>query len=805
MIYSIDILQACRRAFSWKQISTVLILAVGLTLTTAMFAVGYGYSVFSVPFKDAWQLATVAYPFTTMDGRVMYDKSGNPILDGVPTPTFLELKNRKDVFTDLAASNVHIQEMRGMESWHSLWQIKAPGQTVSFVGYDVTDNYFDLLGVSFRGLHEWKRSSETEYPVPLLVTYGTGVKDFGYDAIGKEFDSNGGKITLFGILPKGYITLGAKGENLGFSPLVLHRAANNSFNLGVVARLAPGVTPQLAEQMLSSIPNPSAPVYDDQNAARIIVKSFQEELLKPSRRIVLGAWLMGGLILILCITNVAGIYLMRCNYQLREFALKTTLGANFVSLIRPLLFELIALSVVAAVIAAIMVQGILAVIKNMVPVTNMAFGKPASGGIVLIFLLVCMAVMIVVSLIPSIIVVLKNCRHGFNGSHLAMFRSHKATRMFLIISQSAIAMLLLAISYMAVKSYLELFNKDVGVDSSVLITSAYYTLKIPDAQRGAIVNETLDMLRGGNPDIRVAACTGALFSGTLLPSRYRFENVPFVRSMDISPGFVRTVNGKLLAGREFSEKDRFGEAIILNASLAKAIGWSPQEAIGQVVQSIRSRQMATVIGVMGDFLNNSLEDTTVDPTVFQPLTINAADVSQQVHYITHPDAFRQVRNIEQTIYKASHEAIIRRHTTWDKLLDSSASVKILASFIVIVFTIAAIVIVVTGIVNTMLFTITRRTREIAIHLAIGATYGKVFWIIISDVVKAGVAGLLFGALASWWIGKSTVHFFYNGAQYQGLLELAFTAALMLLIIIIASLIPALRILRIEISRALAAE
>ena len=809
MIYKIDIMQACRKAFSWKQISTVLILAVGLTLTTAMFAVGYGYSAFSIPFKDAGQLVTIGYPATTLVGRVIYDGYGEPRMEGMPTPLFLELKKRKDVFYDLAAINIHMQETYGREGWNSIWQIMAPRQNASFMGYDVTDNYFDVLGVTFRGLNEWKRFNKTTYPVPLIVTYGTGMKDFGYDAIGKEFDTESGKITLFGILPKEYITLGANGENFGFSPLILNRAATNGFNLDVVARLASGVTPQLAEQMLSGIAKHYAPISDDPVASRIIVRSFQEELLKPSRRIVLGAWLMGSLILILCIANVAGIYLIRCNYQLREFALKAALGAKFLNLIRPLLFELIALSGIAAIIAVMMVQSIISVLTNMVPVTNMAFGKPASGWVVFIFLLVCMVAMIVVSLTPAVIIILKNYGHGFRGSHLAMFRSHKAMRMMLIFCQSAIAMLLLAISNMAVKSYLELFNKDVGVDPGVLITSVNYSLKIPDFQRGMIVNETLDILRGGNPNTRVAACTGALFYNTLLLARYNFENVPAfsVRNMNISPGFVRTVNGKLVAGREFTEKDRFGEVILINASLAKARGWSSQEAVGQIVQSSSSGKTATVIGVVGDFLNKSWEDDTVDLTVFQPFphSIDVDSIGQRVHYITHPDSFRQVGNIEQAIYKVAPETVITRHTTWDSLLNSSASGKVLASFIVIIFTVAAVVIVVTGIVNTMLFTITRRTREIAVHLAMGATYGKVFWIVISDVVKAGVVGLLLGALSSWWIGRFTVHYFYNGVQYNGLLELVFAATLMLLIIIIASLIPALRILRIEISQALAAE
>ena len=131
---NVEIIEACRRAFSWKQISTVLILAVGLTLTTAMFAVGYGYSAFSIPFKDAGQLVTIGYPYTFM-GRVMYDSDGNPMLDDVPASLYFELKERKDVFTDLAAYTLHMQEMYDSQGFSSIWIIMAPRQNASFMKY----------------------------------------------------------------------------------------------------------------------------------------------------------------------------------------------------------------------------------------------------------------------------------------------------------------------------------------------------------------------------------------------------------------------------------------------------------------------------------------------------------------------------------------------------------------------------------------------------------------------------------------------------------------------------------------------
>jgi predicted permease len=808
LIHNLEILEACRKAFSWKQISTVLILAIGLTLTTVMFAVGYGYSVFSVPFKDAGQIVTVGYPNTIM-GQVVFDSSGNPRVGSMQTSLFFDLKERKDVFTDLAAHRARRQMTHDGLGSHTIWQIMAPRQNAKLTGLEVTDNYFDVFGVSFQGLHEWKQQSKTSFPVPLIVSHGAGEKNFGVDAIGREFDTDSDKITLFGILPEGFLSIiYTQSDNFGFSPLTLNRANNG--NVQIIARLAQGVTPKLAEQMLSSISHPSAPVSDDPMASRIIVRSVQEQISKPLQRIVIGAWLLGGFILILCIANISGIYLMRCNYQMGEFALKSALGANFLNLVRPLYFELIILASISAVIAAIMVQGILTVLANIVPLTNMSFGEPASGWIVFFFLLTCMIFMVVASLTTAVIFVLKNYRQEFNKSNLTVFHSYKTTRMLLIISQAMIAMLLLAISNMAVRGYLELFNKDIGVDSSVVVATAEYSLNSPDSKNAMAVYQTLEALRGGSPDSQAAVCVGTFFSNALYVSPYSFKGEMSGRVMYISPGFVNTVNGRLLAGREFNEKDRPGEVILINAALAGKAGWSPHESIGQVVQSAwsgsgpawLSSASATVIGVVGNFLNNSWEDNDHEPTVFLPISPKGM-IGSSVNYIVHPDTLRRTgMNIEQTIYKFAPEAVITRYSTWYNLLNSSASGIILATFIVVIFAIAAIIIVVTGIVNTILFTITKRMREIAIHIAMGASTCRVFWLITSDVVKAGSVGLLIGALMSWWVGKASAHFFYNGAQYFGLLEIIVVSVLLLLIVIIASLLPALRILHIEINRAL---
>jgi ABC-type antimicrobial peptide transport system permease subunit len=196
----------------------------------------------------------------------------------------------------------------------------------------------------------------------------------------------------------------------------------------------------------------------------------------------------------------------------------------------------------------------------------------------------------------------------------------------------------------------------------------------------------------------------------------------------------------------------------------------------------------------------------VSPQIFQTLASQRiASGGLPVNYIVHPDAFSRVGSIERVIVQADPEAVIARNVAWRDLIGESVRGQTFASISVVLFTVAAIVIVAVGIANTVMFIIARRTREIAIHMAVGASSRQVCWFVTRDMVKSGIAGILIGGFASWWTGKAVAHFIYHGDRYQNLTGLVLTSAAMILVIVITALLPALRALRIEPSRALTLE
>ena len=236
------------------------------------------------------------------------------------------------------------------------------------------------------------------------------------------------------------------------------------------------------------------------------------------------------------------------------------------------------------------------------------------------------------------------------------------------------------------------------------------------------------------------------------------------------------------------------------------IGWSPREAIGRQLPG-----KGIIIGVVENFLNYGLDTDGLpgmiemypspDPYPFE-VTENS---NTTINYMVAPEAVARIGNLEREIMTSDPDAVIFRNTTIGNLLRSSVQGRTFATFSVTLFALCAIGIVVVNIVNTVVFIISRRKRDIAIYIALGVPSHNVCWLVMRDMVQAGIGGIIVGGMASWWIGKAVAHFIYNGDKYQNPFGLALTAAVMLAIIGVAAWIPATRALKIDPNTALHSE
>ena len=810
--FGFEFRQAVRRVFTWKQTGAILIPAIGLALATIMFAVGWSYSSLSLPFKDADQLVVVGYVRVFTFATTSSSGSGGsseptPSLSGGIQP-FFDWKERKDVFTDVAATQTHTRSVIGNLT------AKTPNGNVVLGLSDATVNFFDVLGVSFPGIQAWKASVDSQTPLPVALPHKTGSKDFGRPEIGQEFQTHDGvSMAVRGILPANFVSPGGRGLG-GIVPFEPRRGdatyeqrsegSSIGYSLSVIGRLAPGVTPQIAEQMLAS-------AYGGERAAegmfgisgakeRLRVRPVTDIIAEPSRQVVWGAWALGALTLLLCTANLAGLLLVHCVYRLREYAMRSALGARFSDLLRVMLMELFLLSAVAACVAAYIVRIAMPSIAERVPIRSEAFGLPVFNWETLVFLIMATLFVAVVSGLAAAVALTGNYYKGFSQGIFAVFHSHRIPRILLTLSQTAIATVLICLSWMTVRGYLDIYFRDPGVDTGVRIVEVSISPRMSMTAVNNFMIDTLETLRGGDTNALIGGLMGSVLdddrtSTTFLPST---DGTPMmVSGMETYPGLFRILKTEILAGRDFTEQDH-GDAVLINESLARQMGWPVREAVGK--QFIGMGRATTVIGVVRDFPVTAW-DAEVSPTVFRPLyrTQSEGMYSGRLKFtlVIHPDAMARAGNIERTILRFDPEAVITRNAKWGELLGESVRGRSFATFSVTLFAIAAIAIVIAGIVGTVTFIIERRTRDIAIQLAIGAPPTRVCWFVVKDMVIAGISGALAGGLASWWAGKAVAHYIYNGEKYQNLTGLAVATVVMLVIIAVAALLPALRALRVE--------
>ena len=807
--------QAARRVFTWRQTGAIAIPAIGLALATIMFAVGWSYSSLSLPFKDADQLVMVGYV------RISPSEPGGSI-DPIPElsdryyQTFFDWKERKDVFTDVAAIKPFVsgRVLRALI-------VKTPNGNVKLELLEATSNFFDVLEVSFPGVQAWKASAVSQKPIPVALRNKTGVKSYAYPEIGREFQAhNGDSIVINGVLPANFVLPLENISEYSFVPFdpkpgdkaaalfpTLYGETEIGLGLHIIGRLAPGVTPRIAEQMLASGSGAERDISGEPGQKeRITVRPVITDIISNSSKpIVWGAWALGALTLILCTANLAGLLLARCVFRLREYALRSALGARCSDLLRVMLAELFLISALAALVAVVIVYNAIPAVAERVTIKSAAFGQLVFSWEIVIILIISTLFVAVGGGLFAAVTLVRNYYKGFSQGIFAAFHSHRPTRFLLTAGQAAIATILVSLSLMTARGYIDLFSSDPVVDTGVRIVEVDLPPRMPISAWYAFVMDTLESLRGGDPNARIGVISGSVLNTNTSNYRIQLPNGTTLMSGSkrISPGLLRTLKVEILAGRDFTELDR-DDIIMINESLARRLGWAVRESAGRQIQAASG--LKTVIGVVRDFPINAL-DGEISPMVFMPMYIVQLELSvvfsgTTFSFIIHPEAIARAGNVEKTILSFDPEAVITKNAKWGDLRGDSVRGRTFATFSVTLFTIAAIAIVVIGIVSTITFIVARRTRDIAIQIAIGAPSYRVCWFIVKDMVIAGVSGALIGGIASWWAGKAVAHYIYNGEKYQNLTGLAIAVIIMLLIIAASALLPALRALRIEPSRAL---
>jgi putative ABC transport system permease protein len=771
-----DLRYAGRSLVARRGSSTAIIavFSLGIGLATAMFVLADPYVFRPLPYARPHELA------------ILQLRSGRGGAPPALTPSLDQWRSRSDLFAGIAAY-----------TWGpDVWIRSDAGQTALNV-LDVTENFFDVLGAG-RGGQLPSVAAADEADIPVVLTPEGRRKVFpAHFAVGSFPGPHGRVVRIAGVLPDRLLLPGPHTGVDGLStfesgPLrTVTVRANGGYStsrmLTVVARVRPGLTLAAVSESLRTM---MAPQVDYQVRAEWL----SEVMTQDVRPLAMGALAAAVLVLFVCAGNVANLLAARDAWRVREFATREALGASRADVLRLRLLELLAIGAASLVIGLGLAGAALVACSRVIPAEYVTLGGPQITWRGLFCAVAGAGLVLVTALVPLL---MTTARARTPHEVTAEGRGANRLRLGFLGMQSAFALVLSVGAAMLLQSYSNLAEYDMGVDRSALTVSVSPVAPTGQARRSARpldVAQTLDRLRT-LPRIREAS---ARHGGSRGRSFEINGSSAFAFFEETMPAFFEAMGMRLVRGRALAPGDERWRAVVVNEAFVRT-HWPGQSGLGQLVR--RDDDQAEVVGVVRDVHELPLRGPA-EPMIYTLVTEIPGSVSYVLSASGDPRA--HVAAVRRTLAAAHPNAMIGGIGTVGGQLMDRVRDRTFATLVLTLFAVAAVVVTLAGLAGLVGFLVARRTREIAIRMAIGARPAHIRRLVARDTLTAACAGAVIGLLVGRWLStwlESLVFGIEAGNWTTTLVAACAAVALMVL----AALLPARRALRLQPTEALRAE
>ncbi len=737
-------------------------------------------------------------------------------------PNYRDFRDRNSVLTGLAAIGFMPASVGPKGDCQRMW------------GVTVTGNYFELLGVkplAGRLIRPEDDRLRGGHPV-MVLTYTGWQTRFGGDPniIGAKVQVNGREFTVLGITAKGfvgtellmapdiYFPMAMQKELQAGEDLQERRSARNFFAVG---RLKPGITMTQVESALNGIAQNLAKEYPQEDGGMEIkltppglVGAF---LRKPLIGFVAVMFGVSCLVLLVACVNLASMLLARAGDKRKETAIRLALGAGRAVLIRQLLTENLMVALAGGAGGALLAVWIMSALAAWHPPVDvpLVVSAPVDMRVFLFALVVSALTVLLFGLLPALqstktdlVPALKNeaATTRFRYWHL---------RDYMVAAQVSMSVLLLFCAVLVVKSLQRSLSAPIGFELPGLATVSFdLNMQGYDEPRGReLERRVLEEVRQ-LPGVESAALVdniplsatvpwgGIYIEGKPVPKRA--SDVPNAYAFTVSPGYFHTMRTRLMSGREFDARDKQGgrRVAIVNAAFAARLlgGANP---LGRRFSTSSIKEPIEIVGVTENGKYYNLTDQA--PMAFwTPLDIfykPKASVVARTRGIPPesivPSMRRLVREMDPSI------ALFAAGSVEDQLTFTFFAARA-AAITLGAFGILALVLAATGIYGVMAYAVSRRTREIGIRLAIGATQAQVLGSIARSAAILIGTGLTLGLAVALLAGRLLERILY-GVKPSDPVTFAIVFAIMFAVGSAATFLPARRATRIDPMQALRLE
>jgi predicted permease len=657
----------------------------------------------------------------------------------------------------------------------------------------------------------------------VVLAHGLWQRRFGGDAsiVGRTIQIDGEPSVVVGVAPKGF---GAPFGAELWAPLVLSsdaRLDRSHRDLMVIGRLRDGVSLDGARARMRALVDDQRRTYPSTNAKReVTLRTYTRGFGDPATTTLIAIWQAAAMLLLLVGgANVVNLLLARGVERQREFAIRLAVGAGRGRIVCQLLVEGLLLSTVAVTSATVLAWVLLEGVRGAFPpaIIRWVAGwdymhvEPRT-------LAVTATLAVLVTLVTALVPALKATRSALvdelrQGARLTADTSRHRLRMVLATVQVALTIALLAAAGLTVTGVERVTQGPLGFTPSGVLT-ATITLTgqryLTPAQRYAFIERVLNRLRG-LPSVNVAAATNVIpYSGAnAWTSCWTESTVPTAdtaRAIDyraVTPDWLDALRVPLLRGRALSSADR-DDALpvaLLSESAARQL-WPGQDALGRRFRLDKDGPLITTVGVVGDVAHHWLFSRN-QPTVYRPMA-QATTADAVILLRVAGDPADLGTPLRAAVAAVDSQQPVASISTYPRLIADSTFGLTFAARSLMVIAAGALLVSVVGVYSLMVYLASRRTRELGVRIALGATRAQIVGLTVAQGLRIALGGAALGLILALILGKVLERYLFGvvAADYMLTVGIAVTLAL---VAIAASYVPARRAAAVDPLVALRAE
>jgi putative ABC transport system permease protein len=771
----------------------ILTLALGIGANTAIFSVVDAILLRPLPYSEPDRLVRI------WESSLKYGSQRN-----VVNPlNFLDWRDHSQSFEAMAATS------------NAMSNLSSHGQPIAVQGMQVSPEFFSVLRTPpFLGRTFIAEDGIAGHDQVVILSYELWQRQYGGDPqiLGSKIEVDAVSYAVVGVMPRGFSFPKIKSEVWTPLPLARTDEWKSGRYLTVVARLKPGVSLAQAQQdmyRVGDFTSQARPDFNKNWSANVV--PMLEDATRGVRRPLWVLLASVGFLLLIACANVANLLLMRGTGRLRELAVRSALGAARSRLIRQLFVESLLLSLAGMAAGLFFAQlglnGLLALIPPTAPLPR---SEPiAIDARVLFFtFLATLFTSVLFGLIPALRLSRVDLQNALKqGSLRGGVGGHQTLRRCFVVAEVALALLLSVGAGLMLRSFARLISVDPGFSPGHLLTMHIWTSPArysDNLKRAQYVDHILTEIRS-TPGVQAAGSThflplterisGSCFSPADQPAPTPAES-PSAQFLIISTGYFSSMGTTLLAGRDFDDRDGFNSQPVAIVNHAFVDHFYPgQNLLGKQLSVCWTiKKPVEIVGVVADARQAQLQDAP-EPTIFLSNSQAPMYFATLVVRATG-DPLQIARSTEAAIHRVDPDQAVSDIQTMETVFSDSVSSPRLQAILLLVFAGLAVALAMIGVYGVVSYSISQRTNEIGIRVALGARSADVFQMLLREALALSAIALLLGLAGSLAMSRVLRSLLFEVTPTDPR-TLASVCLLVLMVSVLAAVLPARRATRID--------